>query len=268
MALDFPSSPSPGEVFDGWTWDGSKWVSSGVPTGPEGPPGSPGTPGAPGAAGTDGTDGLPAWTTLDAGFAVPPIGGSVQIEVESTDWMTEGLPIFIDGEIYTVESVDSDTEVTLLHAGPSGAPPSGGGGSNEGVTDGSDAEPGEIGEYFEALTPPGTFTSIPNLTATPLLQIAMPAGDFDAWGQCTFSGTIANIMSISVTVSSANTNQIMPSAINSIDGGITPVVGPGTTIVAMPRRFSFAVSWTLYLRVSTNATSPQVAGYLCARRVR
>lgn len=26
MALDFPNAPSPGEVFDSWQWDGTKWI--------------------------------------------------------------------------------------------------------------------------------------------------------------------------------------------------------------------------------------------------
>lgn len=26
MALDFPNAPSPGEVFDSWEWDGTKWI--------------------------------------------------------------------------------------------------------------------------------------------------------------------------------------------------------------------------------------------------
>jgi hypothetical protein len=44
--LDFPSSPTPGQVYNNWTWDGSKWVSAGGVGGSsitisDTPPGSP-----------------------------------------------------------------------------------------------------------------------------------------------------------------------------------------------------------------------------------
>jgi hypothetical protein len=31
MALAFPSSPTPGQVYQEWTWDGTKWVCTGSP---------------------------------------------------------------------------------------------------------------------------------------------------------------------------------------------------------------------------------------------
>jgi len=44
MPLDFPSSPSNGQVYDQWQWDGSKWVAivGALPAGPAGPTGPQG----------------------------------------------------------------------------------------------------------------------------------------------------------------------------------------------------------------------------------
>ena len=48
MPLDFPSSPTNGQVYDQWQWDGSKWVAivGALPAGPTGPIG----PAGPGVA--------------------------------------------------------------------------------------------------------------------------------------------------------------------------------------------------------------------------
>jgi len=53
MPLDFPSSPSNGQVYDQWQWDGSKWVAivGTLPAGPAGPAGPTGPAGAGVAAG-------------------------------------------------------------------------------------------------------------------------------------------------------------------------------------------------------------------------
>jgi len=48
MPLDFPSSPTNGQVYDQWQWDGSKWIAivGTLPAGPAGPTG----PAGPGVA--------------------------------------------------------------------------------------------------------------------------------------------------------------------------------------------------------------------------
>ena len=33
MAYDFPNSPTVGQVYSGWVWDGEKWVAQGGPMG-------------------------------------------------------------------------------------------------------------------------------------------------------------------------------------------------------------------------------------------
>ena len=48
MALDFPSNPTPGQVFDRWVWDGEKWVLGG-----------------------DGLTARCAWTVRSFGWRVP-----------------------------------------------------------------------------------------------------------------------------------------------------------------------------------------------------
>jgi hypothetical protein len=50
MPLDFPASPTNGQVYDQWQWDGSKWVAivGTLPAGPAGPTGATGPQGAAG----------------------------------------------------------------------------------------------------------------------------------------------------------------------------------------------------------------------------
>jgi hypothetical protein len=72
MSLDFPASPTVGEVFQGWVWDGVKWAAGPGTPGPEGPEGPAGPPGTQGPAGSTG----PAGGTGPAGPAGPPGPGS------------------------------------------------------------------------------------------------------------------------------------------------------------------------------------------------
>ena len=74
MAFDFPSSPTVGQVYQGYTWDGEKWDGGGAATGPTGPTGTAGTAGSTGVTGPTGSQG----TAGTAGGAGPtgPAGGA------------------------------------------------------------------------------------------------------------------------------------------------------------------------------------------------
>lgn len=62
-----------------------------------------------------------------------------------------------------------------------GAAGGGGGGPAMGVTDGSNAALGEIGEFFVNQYLSGALVLTTNLWAT-VLELNLPAGDFDVWG--------------------------------------------------------------------------------------
>jgi hypothetical protein len=67
MALNFPNSPTTGQMFsdptagDTWKWDGSKWEAYSTPGAYQGPPGPPGPTGPPGP------QGIPGATTYQTG---------------------------------------------------------------------------------------------------------------------------------------------------------------------------------------------------------
>lgn len=81
MAYDFPSSPTVGQTYQGYTWDGEKWNSGGAATGPTGitgptgptgvtgTQGTPGTAGGTGATGPTGLQGTPSTVTGPTGTA-------------------------------------------------------------------------------------------------------------------------------------------------------------------------------------------------------
>ena len=132
------------------------------------PSGRPGVQGDRGAEGAEGPDGPGAWTRVVTSFTPPAANGTVQVTVNSTEWMAAGAALLIAGEVYEIVSVDSATQVTLrlpesgftvnitgigrfvLQHLPVINQPTINQPRLIGVTDGSDAAPGEVGEYIVA----------------------------------------------------------------------------------------------------------------------
>lgn len=65
---------------------------------------------------TPGLTGQSAFTLTAATFVVPAVSGSVTIEVDNTDWIAVGEPIFIEGAgTFTVTAVVDGTHVTITY---------------------------------------------------------------------------------------------------------------------------------------------------------
>lgn len=75
-------------------------------------------PGPTGDAGTNGTNGINAFTFLTASFEQPAALANVTADVESSEWITVGQPVFVEtGGTYEVISKPSATEVVLKNLG-------------------------------------------------------------------------------------------------------------------------------------------------------
>jgi len=94
MPLDFPSSPSNGQVYDQWQWDGSKWVAivGTLPAGPAGPTGPTGATGSQGPAGNTGSTG-PAGPGVAAGGTT----GQALTKINATDFNTQWTGPYLTG---------------------------------------------------------------------------------------------------------------------------------------------------------------------------
>jgi hypothetical protein len=86
--LDFPSSPTLGETYGDWIWDGEKWTGN--------------LPQAPGAF---------SYTT--AAFNIPVVGSPVSVPVEQIAWVGTGMVVFISGMYGAVQDAANDV-LTLL----------------------------------------------------------------------------------------------------------------------------------------------------------
>jgi len=134
-----------------------------------------------------------------------------------------------------------------------------------GVTDGSEAKAGEIGEY---LTASGGPLSIANNTPTNIATLPLTAGDYDVWGQVAFTaaGTThptqigASISTVSATLQQATT--LLGAAFTT---GATLTIG-----TAGSARVNVAAATTAYLvGFSTFTTAGMTAsGTVYARRAR
>jgi hypothetical protein len=149
-----------------------------------------------------------------------------------------------------------------------------------GITDGSDAQPGEIGEYIVVdnmvgVTPPA---NVP----MQVCAIALPPGCWEVWGTCDF--TIAAIgadpqvvpvqpnqlgSSISVTTDSLPTDEELILGTGVMNLIYSPLAaGQRQVLITGQCRSNSTDPVTLYLVAAVGSANATVKGYISARRVR
>jgi hypothetical protein len=137
-----------------------------------------------------------------------------------------------------------------------------------GVTDGSDAPAGYIGEYKSiAVT---TAVSVANNVATDLTTLTLAAGDWDVVGEAYFqASSSAGSDELRVWVNTVSATQP-----TGDQGGLaiasTTSAGLINNLTCSPLRVLSAASTLLYLSVNTNygTGSMLVKGFIRARRMR
>lgn len=89
-------------------------------TGATGASGTVGATGATGTKGATGASGANAFGVTTASFVQPTVGSDVSVNVDTTDWMGLGQPVFVEtGGDYTVAGIASGTIVNLTNVGDS-----------------------------------------------------------------------------------------------------------------------------------------------------
>lgn len=135
-----------------------------------------------------------------------------------------------------------------------------------GVTDGSSAAAGQIGEF---LTASGGATPLTTATPADIVTLALTAGEYEVWGAVNFSPNVATqVRQVIAWVSDASVtspgDQLLTMiAALFVDGAVQNIPAP-------PRRFTFASPATMYLSAQAifGVSTCGASGSIFARRVR
>jgi len=226
MAIDFPNSPTVGQVFIvgnvAWSWDGTKWVASTIAT-----------PLPVASGGTGANNPSAALANLGgAPIASPTFTGTVNAAALSTSGAVN------------------------LNGTPNNI---------KGVTDGSNAAAGQVGEVLSGSSAPASITSgvIGNAVA-----LTLTAGDWDVSGTVGYQGAGGAVVSYhTISISTVSNTHGTPGVGQFFSNSPT---NQNANFVVPVTRVSISASTSVF-GVATVGFSPgtlQVNGTLFARRVR
>lgn len=135
----------------------------------------------------------------------------------------------------------------------------------KGVTDGSDAAAGDIGEYISASVGPVALTTN---TAADVGSISLTAGDWDVWGSVLFTSSGNNLVDVQAWLSNTSATPAEPG--RSVILLFVGQMGSGTRLTAGPVRFNVATTTPVYLGtfVTFPAGTAGASGFIGARRAR
>jgi hypothetical protein len=185
----------------------------------------------------------------------------------------------VGGQLYVLFNDGNSTQWVVANnpipgppgvAGPAG--PTGPAGPNTlppGVTDGSNAAAGQIGEFQSASNTTGA--PVTSTVRSNVVSIALPAGDWDVWGAVYFALTTGSSTNMQGWISPVSNS--LPSGYGGVPGTVI-MVGAGFTngcqLNTGTVRYSLTATTTLYLGVYNNFTGGTctVTGTIMARRAR
>jgi hypothetical protein len=143
----------------------------------------------------------------------------------------------------------------------------------QGVTNGSNAPAGDVGEYISFSRPVGSAVALTNNTTQDIISLALTAGDWDIQGNIAYQGAGGTIQ-IGATGWISTTSATLPPLPNgggeTIIVGLAPAANQTICIPVGPMRLSLGATTTVYLSTNTAFGSGTLSGYgfLGARRVR
>ncbi|MEX3961658.1 hypothetical protein AB4Y42_05480 [Paraburkholderia sp. EG286B] len=140
-----------------------------------------------------------------------------------------------------------------------------------GVTNGSNANAGSVGEVITATLASGSAVSLTTSTAANVTSISLTAGDWDVTGVVNFVNGSNNFTAISGWTSSASaTVPTLPNMAYNLVSLTSGIIGGGSTIQVGKQRFNVSTTTTVFLSALANFASGTANAYgiITARRVR
>jgi len=136
-----------------------------------------------------------------------------------------------------------------------------------GLTNGSDAAAGYIGEYVESAVAEGSVGSWVTDTGKTVTSISLTAGDWDVEAFGSFAGGAITGTASAFSISTAD-NTIQGTAKAQVPA--TPTATSEVYLAVARRRVSITVTTTIYLvgLIKFSAGTPTAGGTISARRVR
>ena len=141
--------------------------------------------------------------------------------------------------------------------------------ASAGVTDGSDAASGVVGQYYEVFLPEASFVYAVNGSPVAVLSLSLPAGDWLVEGRAT--AHITGAMNGNKVVSGLNTSIAIPTDGTEVYGGLQVFSATnGFQTMTGSKRFSLSTTTTVYLvaQIDFSAGTPALFGCMSARRMR
>ena len=139
-------------------------------------------------------------------------------------------------------------------------------GAVAGVTDGSNAAAGMVGEYLTATV---SAAGVPWSTWATAVQLPLTAGDWDVWGTAQFTvNSGASMTSVQIIIGNALNSSTGTISAGST-GGITYPAGATAYYSIAPVRYSVSASMTAYINtyiVGTGSGAPCTANIYARRR--
>ena len=128
--------------------------------------------------------------------------------------------------------------------------------SGVGVTDGSDAQPGQIGEY---MTMTGPAIGLVNNVTTPVVSLNLTAGDWDVSGNVLVKAGAGPHQAVNVGLDALDTWMVARFPSPGISQGLS----------TFTRRYSLSAAQVVELMATVSSTGPMTAtGIIRARRAR
>jgi hypothetical protein len=215
---------------------------------------------APSDATPDDADEVPMWDTATGALGKFTIANLIaKLAALTTTWglsTTGNAATANTASVCTGNSVTATTATTALTV--------------TGVTDGSNAAAGKVGEYIESVIVEGSAVSLTSTVFANITSIALTAGDWDITGTVVFKTAATT----SVTQMLVNSSTVSAGADGQYGNDyLTAAIVPGVYNIRIPtdtRRRSVAAPTTIYLNCYAIFTVSTCVAYgaIRARRVR
>ena len=136
-----------------------------------------------------------------------------------------------------------------------------------GITDGSNAAAGQVGEYLSSVVSTAVTLTAGGYTVVGTLSLT--AGDWDVWGEADFNLTTSSTQQIAAMIATTTGQPNLGDAASRYQNVVNSAGGANFFVPMSLARINVSATTTLYLNMFIqNGMSGGGTGKLCARRRR